>query len=223
MLENGIILHRDLTSAIVLCSRTPLMKRNAALSRAGVQPSDEVLVEAKACVVRGAGNAADACGSKSCMDCGSTLVPDTNVCLDCGHLSCERPPHVTKAQQKVLEERIRIQKLAQAREKVLRAGKAAVVELCGADADRPLPSPLPLLHAVRATQHTAALPPAFADVTRLCRQLVFVNLDTDRHFRRCVTRPFLPPSLRETIPRPSLVLQELHEAVVASLCSHHLA
>ena len=33
-LENGIILHRDMTSAIVLCSRTPLMKRNAALSPA---------------------------------------------------------------------------------------------------------------------------------------------------------------------------------------------
>ena len=48
MLENGVALHSDLTCAIVLCSRTPLMKRNAALGRAGVKPSDEVLAEAKA-------------------------------------------------------------------------------------------------------------------------------------------------------------------------------
>jgi hypothetical protein len=207
VLEEGIALHGDLTSAIVLCSRTPLMRRNASLGRAGVKPSEALLEEAKACVLLGAGvelpldaNSA----SKPCINSGSPLaevevdqaemecaragmdgrqaeplVPSKGACPECER---ERPtPRQSALQARVARERARLQRLRIARREMLQAGKAAVLGLCAVDED---PSPLPLLRAVRAAPHVTELPPVLAEVARLCREVIFVTLDLDRHFRR---------------------------------------
>ena len=112
------------------------------------------------------------------------LAPDKNksVCPACARLPHGRSPHVSAARQRrVAEERLRLQRLGDARCAVLRAGKAAVLEVCGADAEGLLPSPLPLLGAVRAAPLMSELPPALAEVTRLCRQLVVASFQVDKY------------------------------------------
>lgn len=202
VLEEGIPLHGDLTAAIVLCARTPLMRRNAALGRAGVRPSEALLAEARACVVRGAGSAANNpldgadCAPKPCMHCGAPLAevegaqaevegakaeiplaPGKGACPACESES----PQQAALRHRVARERVRLRRLTLARREMLRAGKVAVWELCAVDEE---PSPLPLLRGVRAASQVTELPPALAEVARLCREVVVVSLDLDQHFRR---------------------------------------
>ena len=203
VLEEGIALHGDLTSAIMLCTRTPLMRRNAALGRAGLRPSEALLAEAKACVVRGTCGAprldADCASPEPCIHCGSSLAevetgqaevegaqapplaPGKGACPACEGESRPIPPQQAALHARVASERVRLRRLTLARREMLQAAKAAMWELCAVDEG---PSPLPLLRAVRNAPHVTQLPPALAEVARMCREVVVVSLDLDRHFRR---------------------------------------
>ena len=94
------------------------------------------------------------------------LVPSSKgACPACER---ERPtitPRQAALHARVARERARLQRLRIARREMLQAGKAAVLGLCAVDED---PSPLPLLRAVRAAAHVTELPPALAEVARLC-------------------------------------------------------